>query len=118
MSPALKKIIAPPFRLQTNHLRTLAPSRQALDFKAPFRGLLLEHELFRSPVSTFRDHAPACYRSRCWELGWELSRPSSNTPDAWSPPPITKAPDRYHAACRQAGLIRGVMSESRLKSRR
>src|SRR4051812_6001590 len=32
MSPALKKIIAPPFRLQTNHLRTLAPSRPTLDF--------------------------------------------------------------------------------------
>src|SRR4029077_14688918 len=102
----------PLFRKMLSHLTTLAPSRPALDFKAPFRGLLLEHELFRKPASTFRDHALAGYRSRRWELGWELSRPSSNTPDAWNSLAISKPRARCHACWRQAGLIRGPMRDA------
>ena len=87
-----------------------------LDFNAPFRGLLLEDELFRKPVSTFRDHALAGYRSRRWELGWGTFAPSSNTLA------LELADDHEGARSlsrrvQTGGLIRGPMSDARFTSR-
>src|SRR4051812_3069058 len=60
----------------------MGTSRPTLDFNAPFRGLLLEHELFRKPGSTFRDHTPAGYRSLRQEPGWGTFAPFSHTSDS------------------------------------
>jgi hypothetical protein len=73
-------------------------------FQRSFRGLLLEHELFRKPVSTFRDHAPADYRSRRWELGWGTFAPFPHYLWRWNPPSITQGA-RWLPRLLQAGGI-------------
>jgi hypothetical protein len=102
----------PLFRKMLSHLTTLAPSRPMLDFNAPFRGLLLEHELFRKPVSTFRDHALAGYRSPRWNSVGELSR--------LPPIPLALELADDHEGARSlsrreqaGGLIRGSMRDAK-----